>query len=123
MKKIKICFALTRRNISNVPDTLKYRDLTAGQLRKLGVDSVDIDRINEEGFLYSVDDHLKVLEKSRSEEVDSLMMSHCNFGTDGVQLGNITDVLGLSSNGTYFRTSPALFHAPQTPFWTIRASP
>lgn len=123
MKKIKICFTLTCRNIFNIPDALKYRGLTADRLRKLGVDSVDVDRINEEGFLYSEDDHLKVLEKSRAEEVDSLMLFHCNFGTDGAQSGNITAMLGLFRDRAYFRTTSALCQALQTPFWTIRASP
>lgn len=82
MEKVKIGFAPTRRSIFSAPDAVKYRKLTAEKLRKMGVEFVDIDDINEEGLLYAEEDRLKILEKFRQEKVDGLFLAHCNFGTE-----------------------------------------
>lgn len=82
MEKVKIGFAPTRRSIFSAPDAVKYRKLTAEKLRKMGVEFVDIDDINEEGLLYAEEDRLKILEKFRREKVDGLFLAHCNFGTE-----------------------------------------
>ena len=50
MEKVKIGFAPTRRSIFSAPDAVKYRKLTAEKLRKMGVEFVDIDDINEEAL-------------------------------------------------------------------------
>lgn len=84
MANIKLGYVPTRRSIFSAPDAIKFRGLTAGRLRELGVDFVDIDDINSEGLLYSEDDRLKVLEKFRAEKVDGLLLAHCNFGTEYV---------------------------------------
>ena len=84
MANIKLGYVPTRRSIFSAPDAIKFRGLTAGRLRELGVDFVDIDDINSEGLLYSEDDRLKVLEKFWAEKVDGLLLAHCNFGTEYV---------------------------------------
>ena len=50
MPQIKLGFAPTRRSIFSAPDAIKYRGLTRDKLKELGVDFVDIDDINSEGF-------------------------------------------------------------------------
>ena len=70
MDKIKLGFAPTRRSIFSAPDAVKYRGLTAEMLKRLGVEFVDIDDINEEGLLYDENDRQKRLEKFRREKVD-----------------------------------------------------
>lgn len=84
MVKIKLGYAPTRRSIFSAPDAVKYRGLTAGRLRELGVDFVDITDINEEGLLYSDNDVDKIAAKFRAEGVDGLLLAHCNFGTEYV---------------------------------------
>lgn len=82
MERIRIGYAPTRRSIFSAPDAVKYRKLTAGRLRELGVDFVDIEDINEEGLLYKEEDRLKIVEKFKREKVDGLLLAHCNFGTE-----------------------------------------
>ena len=82
MDKIKIGFAPTRRSIFSAPDAVRYRKLTAGRLRELGIDFADITDINEEGLLYNDEDMYKIAEKFKKEKVDGLFLPHCNFGTE-----------------------------------------
>lgn len=84
MKTVKIGFAPTRRSIFSAPDAIKYRDLTAERLRKMGVDFVDIKEINEEGLLYDDRDVERIAEKFKAAGVDGIMFPHCNFGTEYV---------------------------------------
>lgn len=84
MKKIKLGYVPTRRSIFSAPDAVKYRGLTADRLTELGIDFVDITDINEEGLLYDDQDVEKIAEKFEKEDVDGLMLAHCNFGTEYV---------------------------------------
>jgi len=84
MKKIKLGYVPTRRSIFSAPDAIKYRGLTADRLTELGIDFVDITDINEEGLLYDDRDVEKIAEKFEKEDVDGLMLAHCNFGTEYV---------------------------------------
>lgn len=84
MKKIKLGFVPTRRNIFSAPDALKYRGLTARKLEELGIDFVDITDINEEGLLYDDKDVDRIAEKFVREGVDGILLAHCNFGTEYV---------------------------------------
>lgn len=79
---IKLGFVPTRRSVFSAPDALKYRDLTAEQLTKMGVDFVDIKDINEEGLLFD-DSHVELIyQKFVKEKVDGIILAHCNFGTE-----------------------------------------
>ncbi len=82
MEKIKLGFAPTRRSIFSAPDAVKYRNLTAARLRKLGVDFVDITDVNDEGLLYDDEGLSRIIEKFKREKVDGLFLPHCNFGTE-----------------------------------------
>ena len=84
MKKIKLGYAPTRRSIFSAPDALKFRGLTAQRLGELGVDFFDITDINEEGLLYDDKDVEKIAAKFKAENVDGLLLAHCNFGTEYV---------------------------------------
>ena len=74
--KIKLGFAPTRRAIFSAPAAVEYRKLTAGRLRELKVDFVDIDDINEEGLLYDDAGLEKIIEKFQREKVDGLFLPH-----------------------------------------------
>ncbi len=82
MAHIKLGFAPTRRSIFSAPDAVKYRGMTAGRLRELGVDFTDITDINEEGLLYNDEDRIRIAEKFKAEKIDGLFLPHCNFGTE-----------------------------------------
>lgn len=82
MGNIKLGFAPTRRSIFSALDAVKYRNLTAQRLKKLGVSFVDITDINPEGLLYNDTDRVKIAEKFKREKVDGLLLAHCNFGTE-----------------------------------------
>ena len=82
MAHIKLGFAPTRRSIFSAPDAVKYRGMTAGRLRELGVYFTDITDINEEGLLYNDEDRIRIAEKFKAEKIDGLFLPHCNFGTE-----------------------------------------
>lgn len=70
MAHIKIGYAPTRRSIFSAPDAVKYRGLTAGRLRELGIDFVDIDDINDEGLLYKRRRPYQNCEKFKAEKIE-----------------------------------------------------
>lgn len=82
MANIRLGFAPTRRSIFSAPDALKYRDLTAKRLEKLGIDFVDITDVNDEGLLFDEESRVKMVEKFRAARIDGLFLPHCNFGTE-----------------------------------------
>lgn len=94
MANVKLGFVPTRRSIFSAPDAIKYRGLTADRFRELGIDFVDITDINEEGLLYDDQDVDKIAAKFRAEEVDGIMLAHCNFGTEYV-CARLAKKLGL----------------------------
>lgn len=79
---IRLGYVPTRRNIFSAPDALKFRDLTARRLEELGISLVDITDINQEGLLYDNRDVEKIAEKFRREQVDGILLAHCNFGSE-----------------------------------------
>lgn len=79
---VKLGFIPTRRSIFSAPDALKYRDLTADQLTKMGVDFVDIKDINDEGLLFDESHVEKIYDKFTKEKVDGIILAHCNFGSE-----------------------------------------
>lgn len=94
MANVKLGFVPTRRSIFSAPNAIKYRGLTADRFRELGIDFVDITDINEEGLLYDDQDVDKIAAKFRAEEVDGIMLAHCNFGTEYV-CARLAKKLGL----------------------------
>lgn len=94
MANVKLGFVPTRRSIFSAPDAIKYRGLTADRFRELGIDFVDITDINEEGLLYDDQDVDKIAAKFRAEDVDGIMLAHCNFGTEYV-CARLAKKLGL----------------------------
>lgn len=84
MKKIKLGFVPTRRNLFSAPDAVKYAELTRKKLSELGVEFIDIKDINSEGLFYDEGDREAVLSKFKENKVDGLFIAHCNFGTEYV---------------------------------------
>jgi len=82
MDSIKLGYAPTRRSIFSAPDAIKFRGLTAGRMKELGIDFIDITDINDEGLLYNDEDMYRIAEKFKREKVDGLFLPHCNFGTE-----------------------------------------
>ncbi|MDC7242608.1 MAG: L-fucose/L-arabinose isomerase family protein [Sphaerochaetaceae bacterium] len=82
MNKIKLGFAPTRRSIFSAPDAIKYRNLTADKLSELNIEFIDILDINDEGLLYNDADRINISKKFKDENIDGLLLAHCNFGTE-----------------------------------------
>ena len=80
--QLKLGFAPTRRDLFSREDAVKYKDLTFQKLKSLGIDTVDIEWLNDEGLLYDTADVNKVAARFQREGVDALFVPHCNFGTE-----------------------------------------
>ncbi|MGL4483678.1 MAG: L-fucose/L-arabinose isomerase family protein, partial [Anaerovoracaceae bacterium] len=81
--RVKIGFCPTRRFVFSKEDAHKYKKLTLEKLKKMNVDVVDIEDLNEEGLVYDdVSQVAKVVNKFKREEVDAVFIPHCNFGTE-----------------------------------------
>jgi L-fucose isomerase-like protein len=80
--KVLVGYAPTRRRIFSAEDARKYKDIIAGKMKKLGVEFVDIEDINEEGLLRCAEDVEPVVEKFKKHKVNALFIPHCNFGSE-----------------------------------------
>ncbi len=82
LKDFFIGYAPTRRNVFSVEDALKFKAIILEKIKSFGYNVVDINDINSEGFLISVEDIDKVVRKFKSKNVDCIFAPHCNFGTE-----------------------------------------
>lgn len=82
MKKVRIGYAPTRRNLFDAEDALIYANKIRDVLNACDIEFVDIFDINEEGLLYNDEGVEAVYEKFNREGVDGLFVPHCNFGTE-----------------------------------------
>lgn len=80
---LKLGFAPTRRFVFSKEDAFRFKNLTREKLKGFGIQTVDLEGINEEGLLYDNDgDADKIIKRFREEEVDAVFFPHCNFGTE-----------------------------------------
>lgn len=82
MKRVKIGYIPTRRNVFSKEEAQRHRVITKQMIERLGADLVDIDDINLEGLLIEEKELPKIIAKMKIEEVDGLFFPHCNFGTE-----------------------------------------
>jgi L-fucose isomerase-like protein len=81
-RKFLLGLAPTRRNVFSKEDSLKYKKLIENKLNEWDIEFVNIDDINSEGLLYSVEDANRATRKFINAEVDAVFSPHCNFGTE-----------------------------------------
>lgn len=58
--KIKVGFAPTRRLVSNKEEAKKQKIIIQNKLRSWNVDFINLDWLNNEGFLYNIADAYKI---------------------------------------------------------------
>ena len=94
MDKIVIGVASTRRDVFDVGEAIRYKDIVLDEIRKYnGVNIVDIDDINEEGLLFDESDLDSIEKKFRAANIDGIILLHCNFGTEFL-VGKLAKRLG-----------------------------
>jgi L-fucose isomerase-like protein len=81
-KKVRLGFAPTRRMTFSREEAIRHRKLILKKIRKLGVDVIDINWLNEDGLLFDIHQVKDVVKKFRHEFVDAVFVPHCNFGTE-----------------------------------------
>ncbi len=84
MKKVTIGLMPTRRFCFSREDALKYKGLVEDKLREWEIDFVNIDSVNEEGLLLTLEDAKKTVSLFQEKKVDAVFAPHVNFGTEEV---------------------------------------
>jgi len=79
---LKLGCAPTRRDLFDIGEAIRYKDLILEKVREFGINSVDIDGINNEGLLFNERDVKPIIRRFKEAEVDALFFPHCNFGTE-----------------------------------------
>lgn len=82
LKKIKIGFVPTRRNIFSAEAAIEFANYTREKMDEIGINYVDIKDVNSDGLLYDDEGLEKVYKKFRDEEIDGLFIANENFGTE-----------------------------------------
>lgn len=95
---VTLGFVPTRRGMFNKQAALKNKEVIRKAVDALveaddGVRIVDIDWLNEDGFLIDEKDVRKVADHFRKEKVDALFICHCDFGSEEV-VGKLGKALG-----------------------------
>ncbi len=80
---IRLGYLPTRRTMFSREEARRYRDLVKGLIAREDVELVDIDDINEEGLLWSLEHVPAMIEKFRRKDIDALFVPLCNFGQEG----------------------------------------
>jgi L-fucose isomerase-like protein len=84
MKKLLLGLAPTRRFCFSAEDAYKYKLLIEEKLREWDIEFVNIDSVNEEGLLVTIEDAKKTVELFKEKKVDAVFSPHVNFGTEEV---------------------------------------
>ena len=80
---IRLGYLPTRRTMFSREEARRYRDLVKRLIDRPDVDLVDIDGINDEGLIWSLEDVPAIIRLFRSREIDALFVPLCNFGQEG----------------------------------------
>lgn len=89
-------FAPTRRGIFDKEEALKNKNAIRKAIGELADDDtkiVDIDWLNEDGFLINEMDVPRVADYFMQQKVDAVFIAHCNFGSEEV-VGKLGKALG-----------------------------
>ncbi len=82
MKKVKLAYCPTRRDVFSREEAIKFNETIRAQMNEFNVDIVDLDGINEEKLLYQDKDIPEIIERFSREKVDAIFFPHCNFGSE-----------------------------------------
>ena len=82
MKKIKLAYCPTRRDVFSREEAMKFNELIRAQMNDFPIEIIDLEGINEEKLLFSDLDIPAVIERFTAEKVDAVFFPHCNFGSE-----------------------------------------
>ena len=82
MKRIKIAYCPTRRDVFSREEAIRFNEKIREIMNSFDVDVVDLEGINEEKLLYSDTDIAPAIAKFTAAGVDALFVPHCNFGSE-----------------------------------------
>lgn len=82
MKKIKLAYCPTRRDVFSREEAMKFNELIRAQVDEFPAEIIDLEGINEEKLLFSDLDIPAVIERFSAEKVDAVFFPHCNFGSE-----------------------------------------
>lgn len=92
MKKLKLAYIPTRRDVFSKEDAKKYSLLIKDIISKYDIEIVDLSGINEEELLFSQSDVRPTIEKMQG--VDCAFFPHCNFGSEDL-VSQVAKALGV----------------------------
>lgn len=86
-QSLKLGVVYTRRNLEgeffcNRAIALKRKEQVEAKLSSLGISSVNLDFLNEEGVIFDGLDAARVVDEFRRQNVDALFCPHLNFGAE-----------------------------------------
>lgn len=82
MKRIKIGYCPTRRDVFSREEAIKFNRIIRDEVAKFDIDIVDLKGINEEELLFSDKDIQPVIDRFTAEKIDAIFFPHCNFGSE-----------------------------------------
>ena len=82
--EVKLGFAPVRRNLFSAAEAVRYKEIVHTALKKMNINMVDINWLNEEGLLYNNADVDKVADYFTAKGVDAVFTPHCNFCSEDV---------------------------------------
>lgn len=82
MKKVVVGLAPTRRFCFSIEDALHYKKMIEEKLTRWKIEFVNIDTVNEEGLLLTLEDAKNTVALFKDKQVDAVFSPHVNFGTE-----------------------------------------
>ncbi|NLF92448.1 MAG: fucose isomerase [Oligosphaeraceae bacterium] len=81
---LRLGFMPTRRRFFSREDAIKYKELTLAKIKALAPDVaiVDLESLNDEGLIRTVEEGERAAELFIAKGVDGIFCPHCNFGTE-----------------------------------------
>lgn len=81
---LRLGYLPTRRRFFSREDSIKYKALTLAKIRELAPDVciVDLESLNDEGLIRTVEEGERAADLFISQGVDGIFCPHCNFGTE-----------------------------------------
>ena len=79
---IKIAFVPTRRNVFDINEAIRHKNLILEHIKSFNAEIIDINDINEEGILYDESDISKIIKKCAVQKADGIFFPHVNFGSE-----------------------------------------
>ena len=94
MKKIRLAYCPTRRDVFSREEAIKFNDAIRSKMNQFDIEVVDLEGINEEKLLFDDRDIPAITDRFISEKVDGVFFPHCNFGSEN-RVAQVAKALGV----------------------------